>query len=149
MNRARERTEAASTPGGVLAAAIGLAVMLFTACVSSSQVKRIEAMRDRYDQWPIEVRQAVLDGKVGQGMTEEMVRTALGDPQEVATRPSSPGEPEESIWSYRPLRYPDLGGVPRDLIGRPAREPDQRPIVDQDIVFRDGIVLRVDRNRVN
>ena len=35
---------------------------------ASSQMNRIDRHRDIYETWPIEVRQAVLDGKVEPGM---------------------------------------------------------------------------------
>lgn len=52
-----------------------------------------------YETWPLEVREAVLDGRVEEGMTSEMVQVAWGQPTEVITRPN--GKMEEEIWIYR------------------------------------------------
>ena len=64
---------------------------------SSSQMSRIDRNRDIYETWPIEVRQAVLDGKVEPGMTSDMVRVAWGEPSEVVTQSASSDE----IWVYK------------------------------------------------
>lgn len=75
-----------------------LAAVLLGGC-SSGQMSRIDANRDIYETWPIETRQAVLDGKVEQGMTPEMVRVAWGTPSEVVTSPG--GGAGDEIWVYR------------------------------------------------
>lgn len=62
---------------------------------ASSQMNRIDRNRDIYETWPIEVRQAVLDGKVEPGMNTDMVRVAWGSPTEVATSPAG-----DEIWVY-------------------------------------------------
>jgi hypothetical protein len=58
-------------------------------------MNRIDRNRDIYETWPIEVRQAVLDGKVEPGMNTDMVRVAWGNPTEVATSPAG-----DEIWVY-------------------------------------------------
>src|SRR5215212_10028715 len=58
-------------------------------------MNRIDRNRDIYETWPIEVRQAVLDGKVEAGMNTDMVRVAWGSPTEVATSPAG-----DEIWVY-------------------------------------------------
>lgn len=58
-------------------------------------MSRIDRNRDIYETWPIEVRQAVLDGKVEPGMNTDMVRVAWGQPSEVATSPAG-----DEIWVY-------------------------------------------------
>lgn len=63
------------------------------------QINRIDQNREIYETWPIETKQAVLDGKVEVGMTPEMVRVAWGQPTEVISRSTGPGE--EEIWIYR------------------------------------------------
>src|SRR3954469_7292647 len=65
----------------------------------SPQINRIDKYRDIYEQWPIEVRQAVLDGKVEPGMTPEMVVVSWGQPTEKVQRSNSAGD--EEIWIYR------------------------------------------------
>lgn len=82
----------------VLAAAAGL-----TGC-SSSQMNRIDRNRDIYETWPLEVRQAVLDGKVEPGMNADMVRVAWGEPSEVSISPAG-----DEIWVYS--RGGDPGSV--------------------------------------
>ena len=64
-------------------------------------MRRIDANREVYEQWPIEVRQAVLDGKVEEGMTPEMVTMALGQPTEVVTRNGTVNSGDDEVWIYR------------------------------------------------
>ena len=81
---------------------MGLAVCLLAAgCSSSPQMRRIDADRAVYEQWPIEVRQAVLDGKAEVGMTPDMVEMALGKPTEVVTRSGTPTTGDDEVWIYR------------------------------------------------
>lgn len=80
----------------VLFWAMTAAGVLVSGC-ASSQMRRIDASRDIYETWPIEIKQAVLDGKVEPGMTPEMVEVAWGKPDEVI---HSSGEGEE-VWVYR------------------------------------------------
>ncbi len=87
--------------------ACGLAAWLLAGC-TSSQMNRIDANREIYEQWPIEVRQAVLDGKVEEGMTPEMVVMAIGKPTEVNTRSGTPQTGDDEVWIYR------TGGVEQD-----------------------------------
>ena len=70
----------------------GVALLLGAGC-SSSQMSRIDRNRDVYETWPIEVRQAVLDGKVEPGMNADMVRVAWGEPSEVSVSPAG-----DEIW---------------------------------------------------
>jgi hypothetical protein len=62
-------------------------------------MNRIDANREVYETWPIETKQAVLDGKVEQGMTPEMVKVAWGKPSEVVSSPG--GGLGDEIWVYR------------------------------------------------
>ena len=78
------------------AAGIGLAAALVLGGCASGQMNRIDANRDIYETWPIETRQAVLDGKVEQGMTPEMVKVAWGTPTEVVTNPG--GGVGDEVW---------------------------------------------------
>ena len=64
---------------------------------ASSQMSRIDRNRDLYETWPIEIRQAVLDGKVEPGMTPDMVLVAWGEPTEVITQSNTGDE----IWVYQ------------------------------------------------
>jgi hypothetical protein len=80
---------------------LGLVAGCLTGCNSSPQMSRIDSNRDVYEQWPIEVRQAVLDGKVEEGMTPDMVLMAIGKPTEVSTRGGTPQTGEDEVWIYR------------------------------------------------
>jgi hypothetical protein len=105
----------------------------FVAGCSSPQFSRIERSREAYESWPLEMRQAVLDGRIEPGMTPEMVEVAWGKPDEVIARRNGPHEDE--IWIYRkssgadyvyptppiggyPVVYP--GGYPVGVGGRSA-----------------------------
>lgn len=83
---------------------LGVALALTAGC-SSSQMNRIDRHRDIYETWPLETRQAVLDGKVEPGMNTDMVRVAWGDPTEIATSPAG-----DEIWIY------SKGGDPGSVI---------------------------------
>lgn len=76
---------------------IALLAVLGLAGCASSQMNRIDANRDIYETWPIEVRQAVLDGKVEPGMNADMVRVAWGQPSEVVVQSNNGDE----IWVYK------------------------------------------------
>lgn len=69
----------------------------FLAGCASSQMNRIDSNREIYESWPIETKQAVLDGKVEPGMTPDMVRVAWGKPTEVVVQGSNGDE----IWVYK------------------------------------------------
>lgn len=75
-----------------------LGALLLGGC-ASGQMNRIDANRDIYETWPIETRQAVLDGKVEPGMLPEMVQVAWGKPTEVVASPG--GGPGDEIWVYK------------------------------------------------
>jgi hypothetical protein len=77
---------------------VGL-ILGFCAACSTSPISRIDANRGRYESWPIEVQEAVLNGRATKGMTKEQVEMAVGKPTEVVTRSAKPGEDE--VWVYR------------------------------------------------
>jgi hypothetical protein len=81
-----------------------LAMALSAGC-SSSQMSRIDRNRDLYESWPIEIRQAVLDGKVEPGMSPDMVRVSWGEPSEIVAQSGTGDE----IWVYK--RGGDDGSV--------------------------------------
>lgn len=64
---------------------------------ASSQMSRIDANRDLYESWPLDVKQAVLDGKVEVGMTPEMVEVSWGKPAEKVAGNMG----DEEVWIYR------------------------------------------------
>lgn len=71
-----------------------IAVGVVAGC-SSPQMSRIDRHRDIYETWPLEIRQAVLDGKVEPGMNTDMVRVAWGEPTEITSSPAG-----DEIWVY-------------------------------------------------
>lgn len=89
-----------------------LLVAGMTGGCASSQMSRIDRNRDIYETWPIETRQAVLDGKVEPGMNPDMVRVAWGEPSEVTVSPAG-----DEIWVYAKggdpgsVYYPPGSGV--------------------------------------
>lgn len=67
-------------------------------------MSRIDRNRDIYETWPLDTRQAVLDGKVEPGMNTDMVRVAWGEPSEITTSPAG-----DEIWVFK--RGGDPGSV--------------------------------------
>lgn len=92
----------------MLASMVGLIAAGMAAGCASSQMSRIDRNRDLYETWPIEIRQAVLDGNVEPGMTPDMVLVAWGEPTEVITQSSSGDE----IWVYQSGGHPGSVYVP-------------------------------------
>ncbi len=89
-----------------------LAIVAFAGgCFSSSPVSRIDANRDRYETWPIEVKEAVLAGEARKGMTKEQVEVAMGKPSQVIYRGASDAD---EVWVYR--KGSGLGGVGSGLL---------------------------------
>jgi hypothetical protein len=135
------------------ALAIGL---LLAGCESSSQMRRIEASRRIYETWPLETRQAVLDGKVELDMTPEMVRVALGAPGEVVERMVAGRN--EVIWVYTHVEtvapaapqvaipsVPVRSAIVNGSSGSTPVALPQLAYRDREIAFFDGFVCRVDR----
>ncbi len=92
---------------------LSLAVLLLAAGCSSSPMSRIDANRARYESWPLEVQQAVLNGQAIKGMTPEQVEMSLGKPTEVVSRSAKGGDDE--VWVYR--KGGGLGGLGGALSG--------------------------------
>lgn len=118
-------------------------------------MSRIDAKRAVYESWPLEVQEAVLHKKAIPGMTPEMVEVALGKPTEIQSRAGKDGP--EDVWIYKKssMHLPSLLGNTGVSVGgnvggvgvstgssgrgssRAAADSE-----DQEIVFRNGIVLR-------
>ena len=81
---------------------VGVILAGLAAGCASSQMSRIDRNRDIYETWPIEVKQAVLDGKVEPGMTPDMVLVAWGEPTQVVTQSNTGDE----IWVYESGGHP-------------------------------------------
>jgi hypothetical protein len=107
----------------ILVSLVALLALGSAGC-ASSQMSRIDRNRDLYDSWPIDIRQAILDGLVEPGMTPEMVRVAWGEPAEIVQQARSGDE----IWVYKKgghdgsMMYP--GGYPS---GYPGGYPSGYP----------------------
>ncbi len=84
--------------------ALLLSAALCAGGCSSSQMGRIDRNRAIYETWPLEVKQAVLDGRVEPGMDQDMVRVAWGEPTEVSISPAG-----DEIWIY--AKGGDPGGA--------------------------------------
>lgn len=73
---------------------------LLAGCASPSSpnaiMDRIDANRAEYEEWPLEIKEAVLDGRVVKGMTPSMVIVARGKPHEVVDRGGG-----DEVWVYR------------------------------------------------
>jgi len=76
---------------------VGIATLILAGC-ATTPMSRIDANRTAYESWPIEVREAILDGRAIKGMTPEMVRVALGAPSRVEPRSTSTSN--EEVWVY-------------------------------------------------
>lgn len=135
-------------------------------------MSRIDRNRDRYESWPVEAKEAVLNGEARVGMTREQVEMALGDPTQVISRPAAGGGDE--VWVYRAgaggsalaraVSAFNLGtnvggvsigangggvsvgsGVGGVNVGTTVGGSRSRQTGDEkEIVFRNGVVVRVD-----
>lgn len=83
------------------------AALMLGACASSSPMSRIDADRAKYESWPLEVQQAILNGDAVKGMTAEQVEMSLGKPTEIVQRSAKGGDDE--VWVYR--KGSALGGL--------------------------------------
>jgi hypothetical protein len=81
--------------GGPLITLVCLAALMSGGGCSTSQMSRIDKNRDLYETWPIEIKQAVLDGKVEPGMNVDMVKVAWGEPTQITSSPAG-----DEIWVY-------------------------------------------------
>jgi hypothetical protein len=81
-------------------------------------MNRIDSNRDIYETWPLETKQAVLDGKVEPGMNPDMVTVSWGKPSEVIVNGAG-----DEVWVYKrggddpsamnyPGTYPGGGATP-------------------------------------
>lgn len=133
--------------GVVIIAAFGL-----VAC-STSPLSRIDSNRARYESWPIEVQEAVMNGEAKKGMMPEQVQMALGKPTQVISRSANGGEDE--VWVYRKggsgsslLNSTGLsigGGMGGVNVGGGmggGRRPSNAD--EQEVVFGNGVVVRAD-----
>ena len=120
---------------------------------STSPMSRIDANRAVYESWPVDIQSAVLDGKAVKGMTPEMVRMALGEPTRIDVR--SGANASDEIWIYQkgggmssPLSNVSIGGgiggIGIGTSGRRGGGSGGSGADEQDVVFQNGVVFRVD-----
>jgi hypothetical protein len=64
-------------------------------------MSRIDKNRDIYEAWPVDTKQAVLEGKVDVGMTPDMVWIALGEPTDIVVRAGDKKTGEDEVWIYK------------------------------------------------
>ena len=88
-------------------------LVLLAGCASQNSpndiMDRVDASRDEYETWPIEVKEAVLSGRTLRGMTTKMVLLARGKPAEVVDH----GNGDET-WIYHNGGSSSMGlGIPR------------------------------------
>lgn len=131
-------------------------VLVALAACSTSPMARIDENRAKYESWPLEVQEAVLNGEARKGMTPEQVEMALGKPTEIVTRSGKPGEDE--IWVYRKSNVGSTllnnsglsvgGGVGGVSVGTGIGGGGRRQTPDeQEVVFGNGVVVRSDAKR--
>jgi hypothetical protein len=88
---------------------LGAACLALAGC-STSPLSRIDSDRALYESWPLDVQEAVLEGKVVKDMTPEQVEMSIGKPKEKTARNGRNGM--EEIWIYRQGGGgPNLGGL--------------------------------------
>jgi hypothetical protein len=119
-------------------------------------MSRIDAKRAVYETWPLEVQEAVLRKQAIPGMTPEMVEVALGKPTEIQSRVGKDGSEEVWIYKKSSMGLPSLlgntgvsvggnvggVGVSTGTSGRRGGSRAPTDSEDQEIVFRNGVVLR-------
>jgi hypothetical protein len=154
---------------------LGTVLVALLAGCASAQMSRIDANREIYETWPVDIKQAVLEARVEVGMTPEMVRVAWGKPDEVVN------DANQEVWIYRtegednsmPIGSPVMsggmagtgsgigittgrGGTSMGVTGGvglggtapgmgTSSLPPPPPMVEKEVVFRDGVVYRADK----
>lgn len=126
-----------------------LTFLLFAAC-SNSPMSRIDADRARYESWPLDVQQAILNGEAIKGMTPEQVEMSMGKPSEVIVRSAKGGDDE--VWVYRKGSMGGLGNVLKGVsiggglggvgVGTSTGAGGGGTPEEREVVFRDGVVSR-------
>ncbi|MES2692153.1 MAG: hypothetical protein V4773_01685 [Verrucomicrobiota bacterium] len=130
------------------------------AACSTSPMSRIDSDRARYETWPLEVQQAILNGEAIKGMTPEQVEMSLGKPSQIVSR-SGKGGGDDEVWVYKKGNaLSGIGGALRNTgisvgggsggvgvgtsVGGGGGGPGPE---ESEVVFRDGKVSRSDAKR--
>ena len=128
---------------------------------------RVDANRDVYETWPLPIKEAVLEARVIKGMDPDMVRVAIGKPDEEIDRGNG-----DVVWVYRrgssssSRMSPSygggmggggtiaigggpggiyMGGSPRiPVMAPPPPSPSYETEAEIEIWFRNGVVVRGD-----
>ena len=133
---------------------LGLAVTLLAAGCASSPMSRIDEHRAKYESWPLDVQEAVLNGEARKGMTREQVEVALGKPTEIVSRSG-----DDEVWVYR-----KGGGAGSGLLNNTGLSVgtgiggvsvgtgiggggSRRTPEEEEVVFVNGVVVRSDVTR--
>lgn len=85
-----------------------LAAALVLAAGCAGPEARIRRNRAEFERLPVEAQAVIREGKVALGFTPEMVRLAVGEPDQRWTRTDAQGRKE--IWSY--TRFETAAGLP-------------------------------------
>jgi hypothetical protein len=73
-----------------------ICMTIFLSC--STPDSRIQKNQDLFNSYPAEVQKNIRAGKVDVGYTEDMVRMALGDPDQTTVNKTAQGE--VPVWTY-------------------------------------------------
>lgn len=85
------------TPRLILPAALFATLLGCSSPTSPDAIMdRVDANRAEYEAWPLNIKEAVLDGRVLKGMDPTMVLVARGKPSEVVDRGNG-----DQVWVYR------------------------------------------------
>src|SRR5262245_2300783 len=118
-------------------------------------MSRIDQNRGRYESWPLEVEEAVLNGESRKGRTREQVEKALGKPTQVVTRAATG---DDEVWIYRKSQVGSnilnstgvsvgtgIGGVNvgTGIGGGGIRQTPE----EKEVVFSNGVVIRSDAGK--
>jgi len=121
-----------------------IALTILAGACATTTMSRINANRAAFESWPVDMREAILNGQVVKGMTPDMVRVAKGNPTRIEHRDGQKG-PEE-VWVYQ--KGGALGGNTELTIGGGyggvgvgAGVPVSGVDEVQEVVFVDGTVL--------
>lgn len=82
----------------LLAGSVAGLAWLLPGC-TATPMSRIDANRPLYESFPVEMRQAILDGRIEKGMTPAMVEMSIGKPAQIESRQARRGIVEE-VWIY-------------------------------------------------
>lgn len=88
-------------PAACRALPLAAFLLLLSGCAAPANsanaiMDRVDQNRAEYDSWPLQVKEAVLDGRIAKGMTPTMVEVSLGRPDEVVTRDNG-----DEVWVYK------------------------------------------------